>query len=162
MSASDYIELKRIKTRLGYTRGVDGGNSQHTDYLPPVLSSQDYTDFVGYGIESTVLNDNVTPSLLAPPYGPVRILDMDQPALVPLFPVCSSDLYQERWNRVLNPTFQCGSLYSRPLTQKQQDVWQGRVGCPQRTTLHKFGSHGRPLQWPGDNRIKQRFVCGFR
>ena len=148
MSASDYIQLKRNKTRLGYN---------HLDKLAPVLSSQDYTDFTGYGIESTVLNTLITPSCLALP-STVRILDMDQQGNVPVFPVCSSDgdLYTERWNRVLNPPFVCGSLYSRPLTQKQQDIAQCRIGCPKRTTLH-----GRPLQWPGDNRIKQLFREGF-
>jgi len=143
MSASDYIQLKRIKTRLGY---------QHLDTLNPVLSSRDYTDFVGYGIESTVVNTLMTPSQLALPDGFVTILNMDQPSVVPSFPVCHPNLYQERWNRVMNPPLNCSSLYSRPLSKKEKDKAQCRTGCPQRTTLQ-----GRPLQWPGDNRIKQTF-----
>jgi hypothetical protein len=128
MSQGDYIHLKKLKRRL----------SKQND-LAPILDSQDYTQFAAFCAESSISNDLPVLSRLDLS-NQKRILDVPVCSVLPSFPMTQTN---ERENRVLNPFSRCVSAarpptlkhsVSRPLTQKEKDAWQCRVGCPQRTT----------------------------
>jgi hypothetical protein len=152
MSQGDYIRLKNIKTRLCSPQGR----------LQPVLSSQDYTDFAAFSIESTVVNTLPTNTSIVLD-SEFRIFDIPQahPEDFPTFALCNNT--NNRPNRVKNPKNEsCLGIInpSRPLTKYQQAAAQCRTGFPYTTvkTNPLIGVNYVPYRWPGDNRVKQDFA----
>jgi hypothetical protein len=88
MSQSDYIKLKKTSMIL------------KNNELPPVLTPEDYTDFVQYNLETTVTNTKKSYSRLLLP-GNRDIFDMEKNVSGCVgFTLCTNT--NERPNRVLN------------------------------------------------------------
>ena len=88
MSQSDYIKLKKTSMIL------------KNNELPPVLTPENYTDFVQYNLETTVTNTKKSYSRLLLP-GNRNILDMEKNVSgCTEFTLCTNT--NERPNRVLN------------------------------------------------------------
>jgi hypothetical protein len=88
MSQSDYIKLKKTSMIL------------KNNELPPVLTPEDYTDFVQYNLETTVTNTKKSYSRLLLP-GNRDIFDMEKNVSGCVgFILCTNT--NERPNRVLN------------------------------------------------------------
>jgi len=68
MSQSDYIKYKKITTKLAIDK---------TNDLPPVLNSQDYSDYKEYVLENTITNSKIINRRLIPSTTQV-VLDMDK------------------------------------------------------------------------------------
>lgn len=100
MSQSDYIQRKKLSTRLS---GISKTPLNKSDF-PKVLSSQDYTDFSEYEIANSVLNTKLTPNELVSPNHQI-IFDMEvlNSNTCPSFVLCRNT--NNRQNRVLNPGF---------------------------------------------------------
>jgi hypothetical protein len=156
MSSGDYTHLKRIRNVLSNQNSSVIKHYPHSfptyEYsLPPVLSSQNYTDFSGFSIESTV--QNTFPKYSCLELSSQKYVLGIPVSCLPVFPFCKNT--HQRLNRVPNTFIQkvcTNNSPVRPLTQKKQDVLQCHTGYPFRTN-----SHGYPLKWPGDNRIKKTF-----
>jgi hypothetical protein len=100
MSQSDYIERKKISTRLA---GISKTPINTGDF-PSVLNSQEYTSYSQYQIANTVLNTKTTPNELVCPNHQI-IFNMEVLASnnCPSFTLCSNT--NTRRNRVLKTGF---------------------------------------------------------
>ena len=119
MSQSDYIQRKKMSTRLS---GISKTPINKGDF-PNVLSSQEYTIFSQYQITNTVLNTKLTPNELVAPNHQV-IFDMEVLAAnnCPSFIIC------ENTNTRQNRTLQSGFIMSN--------------GMPVTVPIGKYMKHG--------------------
>jgi len=93
MSQSDYIQFIRTADVL-----------KNQTKLSPVLTSNEYTDYESYALETTITNTKNSFSRLLPPTDPTRrtIFDMEKKvSLCPTFQLCSNT--NQRPNRRLLP-----------------------------------------------------------
>jgi hypothetical protein len=100
MSQSDYIERKKVSTKLS---GISKTPIDNGDF-PNVLNAQEYTLFSQYQITNTVLNSKLTPNELVAPNRKI-VFNMEVLASnnCPSFTLCRNT--NTRQNRVLQRGF---------------------------------------------------------
>jgi hypothetical protein len=100
MSQSDYIQRKKMSTRLA---GITKTPINKADF-PNVLSSQDYTSFSEYQIANTILNKKLTPNeMVAPNHQIIFNMEVLATNNCPSFVLCRNT--NNRQNRVLQSGF---------------------------------------------------------
>lgn len=84
MSQSDYIKYKKISTKLAIDNKLIGNKE------PPVFEAGDYTDFMQYNLENTIINTSPTYQYIVPS-GHQIVFKMDKVvSSCPTFTVCKN------------------------------------------------------------------------
>ena len=112
--ASDYIKLKRLTSRLKYTR------------LPPVLTSRDYAEFSGYTTAKDVVNTNPVMNQLTPSGNQVLFGMEKNTTYCPTYALCNVNA---RTNRVLLKGESIDPRPYRPVWVKRGVVKDGKPCC---------------------------------